>query len=310
MIVLLRALLIVCLLAVHDSAAETKSAFTIYKGGRLGDKIKATCGAKWLSLKYGIPFLYGDYPLFNNLNLSRLEKKYNPKQHIFKSTVTVIDEQAHTFKKNESVLYIIKNGTSLIETRNVYGFADPEFKALCKKLFTPKKPLKKINLPKDKISVAVHVRKGGGFDQPLLSRVKAPTAYADVKWPLKFPPNQYYIDQLKTVFELYEGKPLHVHIFTDDPNPSKIVNIFKNALNDLHISFSCRTGKNTHDTHVLEDLFAMADFECLIRPSSGLSQAAQFFGNHTVVIAPASHKWEGKTLIIDKVDIKDLRVKV
>lgn len=291
-----------------STEAQVTSAFTVYHSGRLGDKIKATCKAKWLSHKYGLPFFYSNNEYFDELMISTLEKKYKGNRHAFKSSKMLLNEKKINIKEDGSTLYIIRNGTTLAEGSNICEMNDPAFKVMCKKLFAPIKPFQKMVLPTDKVSVAVHVRKGGGYDGPLYqAQTKSFSFYPDLILPLKFPPDQYYIDQITTVFELFENKPLYVHIFTDDSNPIAIVKRYKKALNNNQITFSCRTTKNTYKSNVLEDMFAMTDFECLIRPDSGLSEAAEFLGNHILVICPKSHRWEGHTLIIDMVTIKDRR---
>ena len=299
------------------AVTQNASAITNFNGGRLGDRTKVCCKAKWLARKYGIPFLYTDYKLFDDLMLSVLEKKYDPEIHTFKKIVEIRNEAQIDLKSNDATLYVVMPGSLLLGGKRLDEVMakDAVFRAMCKKLISSKVPLKKtVVIPKDKISVAVHVRKGGGYDRLFPQqgddngKVPLPRHQcADVRFPLKFPPDQYYIDQIALLFKLCDKKPLHVHIFTDDKNPLEIVQRYQTALNNTQISFSCREANNTYHTNVLEDLFTMMDFECLIRPDSGFSQTADFFGHHTLVIAPKSHKWQGNKLIIDKVFIKDRR---
>jgi len=169
-------------------------------------------------------------------------------------------------------------------------------------------------LPQDKISVAVHVRKGGGFDQSLSSIQYYPSNmisrkfYADEKWPIKFLPEQYYVNQIKRISKLFDDASLFVYIFTDDRCPLRLVKRIEKAVNKCNITFSCRNCGNTHNTHVVEDFYNMARFDCLIRSGSHFALASQLLGNHQVVIYPKHWQWVGRKLVIDEVSIIDRRV--
>lgn len=309
-------------------AANMENAIINLHAGRLGDRIKVCCIAQYLSDKYDIPFFYTDYALFNDLKISDCKQKYDPDMHRFKQVIQVFHENQIAAHKNESILYVVRPGTQLAGGLSLGALMakNVPFKKVCRKLFSPKVPLQKaVSIPEKSICVAVHVRRGGGYDRPLSQLTESdqkfnddyaellikaaksgrhPPKFADKRWPLKFPPDKYYIDQIKAVFNFYKGKPLFVHIFTDDKNPQEIVNIYKAALNNDLITFSCRESDNSHKNNVLEDLFTMMDFDCLIRPDSGFSQIAEFFGKHSLVIAPKSYTWQETKLIIDKVCIK------
>ncbi|MCA9770073.1 hypothetical protein KC460_01755 [Candidatus Dependentiae bacterium] len=165
------------------------------------------------------------------------------------------------------------------------------------------KPKKKLNLPQipnSTISVAVHVRKGGGYDAPLFSKT---VQYADQRWPLKFPPDDYYIEQIKKIAHQYKHHYLYCYIFTDDQQPIAIMERYKKKLNNPRIHFDCRKGTNSHKLNVLEDLFNMTRFDCLIRPSSSYSTIAQLLNNFIIVIHPMHYVWSGEKLIIDHVEV-------
>ncbi len=170
-------------------------------------------------------------------------------------------------------------------------------------MLSPVGNISALETPPTMLSIAVHVRRGGGVDLPLCQKKPASTThFADKKWPAKFPPHSFYIEQIRHIAQQHRGVPLYVHIFTDDPNPSEIVDIYKKALAEFSITFGCRQKGNKHDCNVLDDLFAMKDFDFLIRPESGLSLFSQILGNHKLVIYPLHATWQDDTtLIIDKV---------
>jgi len=175
----------------------------------------------------------------------------------------------------------------------------------------------------------VHVRKGGGFDKPLFSEqrldeldynlysdwkpsAKHKTTYCDCKYPFKFPPDKYYVDQIKKIYEILGDVPLHVHIFTDELNPSYIVNKYQQAVAHLDITFSSRPDGESYKTSIIEDLFAMTQFDCLIRSWSNFSFFADVLGDYILVTYPDSFCWKKSVshyqLIIDEVEVKKMVV--
>lgn len=128
--------------------------------------------------------------------------------------------------------------------------------------------------------------------------------YADYIWSIKFPPDQYYIEQVKTLASFLPDKHLQIQIFTDDPVPEQIVSRYAQALQALpNLSFYYRTTENNHDKNVIEDLFAIAQSDCLISASSSFAFAAMLLGNHSVIIFPEHAITLPDRVIIDKVHI-------
>jgi len=128
-------------------------------------------------------------------------------------------------------------------------------------------------------------------------------SYEDINVPLRLPPEQYYIDQIKMLSKILNDPPLFVYIFTDDANPKRIVNKFNEVLQKPNITFACREQGNRYDTNILEDFFAMIKFDCLIRPHSHFSMSAQLIGNHKIVIYPRIGVWYGNKLVINDIGI-------
>jgi hypothetical protein len=111
--------------------------------------------------------------------------------------------------------------------------------------------------------------------------------FSDYMWPVKFPPDQYYIDQIKELAKMLPGKNLLMYLFTDDPNPEGIVARYSTALLEYpRIIFSCRQAGNHHTKNVLQDLFAIAQCDCLISANSSFSFAAQLLGDHSIIMIP------------------------
>ena len=294
------------------SAKEQKNAI-IYMGdgGRIGDKLKGYYKTKWLSYKYKIPFFYSPfgkkYLTSKQFKLHKIERPWSKKKKKrFKRHINLRKKHENeiNFKPETPTLYQFSYYTTITDNllikkldKKFYNEHKVFFDRI-RKLIKPVARIKQISLPDNKITVAVHVRKGGGFDKPLLSR-KPNYQYEDVKWPTKFPPDSYYIEQIKYLSDYFDDSPLHVHIFTDDKNPARIMNKYKKAISLPNITYSCRKKGNHHARNVLDDLFNMAyRFDCLIRPSSSFSYLAQLLGTHKLAIAPAKSVWQGNTLII------------
>jgi hypothetical protein len=162
-----------------------------------------------------------------------------------------------------------------------------------RKLIRPKTPITYPEIPKHCVSIALHIRTGGGFkmDEQL---------YA--KYPTRFAPLHFYRDQLKRLLSLYPEKRLYVHIFTDDKDPEHIVTYLKQEILSDRIIYGFRQTGNAHNQHVVEDFFFMLKFRCLVRPTSNFSKVAEFLGNYEVVIVPATYsKIDKKSWIIETV---------
>jgi hypothetical protein len=214
---------------------------------------------------------------------------------------------------------------------------NPNFGKNLKDMLQPTEKIKSFPLPKNKITVAIHIRKGGGFDPKLKSKqyynaskynikyqeidisqnihnikyiIKHSTKTnrkilttkecSDQLWPEKFPPEQYYVEQIKKLSNILDNKPMYVHIFTDDKNPNQLKKQIQKSVRLPNIDFAC----NQCETNFLQDIFAMAQFDCLIRSSSGFSYLSQILGNHKIIIYPIHLTWITQDLlIVNKVGI-------
>jgi len=298
--------------------------YELRKNSRFGDYIILYSTAKFLSDKYGIQLLYKRFPLSYLLAMDFHEQKYNEALlNQFKKILPIRSEEEFVKHANSKyhLLYKICRVGFGFEKICEYAEANTTFRNALRKMITPIKPLDELCLPQDRITVAVHVRKGGGYDRPLSSiqqfdghlslveyiqtvvAYKPPYAYVDQKFPLKFPPDQYYIDQIKKLSEILNDVPLYVYLFTDDSNPIEILEEYEWIIGKPNILFDCRKEENRHDLNVIEDFFAMTKFDCLIRPQSNFSRGAQLIGEHKIVIHPKQASWVDGKLIINMINI-------
>lgn len=309
----------ICLALIFIGELQGAAVTYEFSGGRFGDNLLAYLHAKWISYQYKIPFIYKPFKYSNYLKLHSQENQTaNPALKKF-----VLSKQDMRINAQEKKLIVVPWFSEIAFERNLpwnrnwiyfdIDWNDKRFYETIVELIKPiNSKLADFNLPNNCVTVALHVRKGEGFDGPLLSEdshKQSNVDYADLNAPLKFPPDYFYVEQLKKASEYFGNQKMYAYIFTDAKNPALIAQRFKNALiNYPNIEFDYRKlTNNTHDTNVLEDFFAMLKFDCLIRPQSSFSIAAAKLTNYKLEIYPTAHHWEGSRSVIDKVEIQEAR---
>jgi len=305
---------------------------------RFGSRMRAYIKTKWLSYKYNIPFFYQPLEYSDQSMIRKIEKKYDKEIEKYFSKVIF-------FGKDPNI--IINRNAKYIYAGDYYtnvkiDFNDKQFMNKLKKTIAPINPIERTHIPSDRISVAVHVRRGGGYDpplsfekeslekthvdsfcpekfltnkdfadqtsylcracnekpmqvnirkdeahnpSPLYEKESFKETYADIIYPGKFLPDEYFINQIRKLYKTCNKKPMHVHIFTDDKNPSRFIEKYKKALQSNNITFSSRT-PGDFETSVIDDFFSMAYYDCLIMPNSGFSWCVkQILANFFIVIS-------------------------
>lgn len=254
-----------------------------FSGGRLGDNLIAYLHAKWVSLKMDLPLMYMPFEYSDEFAFSLLEI---PKKGNYFKTKIDVRKAEDLAKENGSTLYIVPffpvckvdrdSVLHLVPYNFDVDWHDPVFRNIVKFLLTPKRAYRKLILPIDTINVAMHVRRGGGVDGE----------FPFLTWPMKFPPDSFYLDQLRLLTEIYKDKKLYVYIFTDDQNPSRIVEEYQKQFNHPLVTFDCRRKENGPNLNIFEDLFAMTQFDCLIRSMSHFSIIAGLLKDYEMMIYP------------------------
>lgn len=238
-----------------DSSLQKCNAITYgLSGGRLGDNLMAYLHAKWISYKYSLPLLMVSFPYSDSFQFHYEEYKAEEFNFQHKILTTSKNDLKNINRKNSTIFQIPYFSENYFEFMNekstnklyfLVDWEDPFFNEEIRHSLTLIKPPVTLNLPTDKITVAVHVRRGGGFDKENLK----------LCFPLKAPPDSYYIHEIKRLAELFENQKLYVFIFTDDLNPISIVHNFQDAIQNSNIEFDCRCHGNNHFSNVLEDFF-------------------------------------------------------
>ncbi len=273
----------------QERIGNHRAVVPLLSGGRFGDNILATAHALSFSMEHNIPLLIPEFPYSQELILDDLVGKYFPTMHQFRHTIVYTKEvPKYVVSGAQSVLFQIpyfpESAIEYTVPNHVWKpfpimWNDQKFKARLRQLIAPKKSLQLLRLPKDKICVAVHLRRGGGFDNNLEVGIMI----------YKFPRDAYFINGIKKIHELVGHAPLYVYLFTDDPDPAYFLELYKELLNDDRIELAARMAGNYHHSNVLEDFFSMIQpgFQYLIRPESNFSVMAEKMGYYRAVITPA-----------------------
>ncbi len=299
-------------------------------GGQVGDNITSFCLARVLSLKYGIPFYYvpfehieifNFYATTNSLDITKFEHRIR-----IETEQDIIDN----IDKDNVIFW-----ADIITRVNPI---DPEHFAQVKKdlqltdsaLFAAK-----VNpLPENVKTVAVHIRKGNGGGQyydgeqsspQLFNFDRSQISYATIthnypfewapftitrsrmidqveEWQMRFPPEQFYIDQIINVSVHVNNEPLFVQIFTDDKNPHDLIERIKTAINNPNIIFYYQNIRSLpYKEQIALELYSMSRHDVLIRPQSYFSRMAEIIGDHKLVIYPVNFKWDYDRLVMNKI---------
>lgn len=270
---------------------DCRSAVTYtFSGGRLGDNLVAYCHAYWIAYFFDLDLVYKPFKYSEQLRMHETDTFYSEGlAKRFKKTMHV--NHALTYGVEENTLYIVPYfPESHIEREDPrcpflfqVDWANQGFIKGLKERIKPKYALAVPEFPQDCITLAVHIRKGTGWDIPQF----APTFEKLTEMhPLKWPPDSYYIAQIKRIIDLYPERKIYIHLFTDHDKPAEIVEIYKTYICSDRVSWGCRQEQNKHDLNVLEDFFALTHFDCLIRNESNFSFIASKLSAYNVLIGP------------------------
>lgn len=272
-----------------------------FSGGRLGDNLVSFLHAKWLSYKYQLPLIYTPFPFSDQFALS--DPQYSLTTTGSFEKIIYIKEEKELALTTASTLFIIPYFPECAHEFEVFDYSstpnfkvkwdDPIFHDEIVRSLTIKHSSPYPEIPNDCKTIAVHIRRGGGIDADNTNRL----------FPEKFPPDSYYIEQIRRVAEIYQNNNLYVYIFTDDLNPQNIINSYKTALNNPNIQWDCRLKDNNPNQNVVEDLIAMTKFDCLIRGGSNYALIASLIGNHELVINSIRGHWNEGQQLIDQVEM-------
>lgn len=259
-----------------------------FTGGRFGDNLLSYLKGKYASLQFGIPLLFKPFEFSDQFAFSKLETNISSEmRNKFTNHVTYkksldFDDLQNDSRTNSTLYSLPWDDYYEADWDNV------DFLTKVQPFVRLQKEFPQWNLPKDRISVALHVRTGEGFD---------------CKWdvtgnPTKFLEESFYIEALKKVQEYYKNGPLYVYLFTDDPNPNRILETYKTHFSQSNLVFDCRKEENAHNLNILEDWSALLQFQVLIRPDSSFSYTAEILGKNHISLFPRINVEQAKKRIL------------
>jgi len=287
----------------YSSPKGSSEIYLVPYYGRLGDQLLHYVKAKWISHKTGLPLNVLPNSFYQGLMIEEKETFYEKIPR--RANKILLAGFPTLLKKNNGAYYLVSYTPYPSWELLMKMKRDKKFYKEIRELIYPNEELDLIKPPKEVISVAVHLRNGGGYDKSLFSEqtykitnrlTKITTApkkkFSDIFCPLKFPPEQYYIDQIKKLSEVLDHQEIYLFLFTDDPNPKSLASRIEKWIGLNNISFHFRKN-NSHDKNVLADFFSMMEFDYFIRGGdSSFSVVSDFLSNHVMSIFPTSCHWE------------------
>lgn len=279
---------------------------TYAPAGRFGDHLVSYAHARWIAYKYDLPFLYWPFKYSDSL---MLHEKDTPLTDVHRSMRNKQDW--HGALSSDDTLYTVPYFTEYPELEPSMphlfdvDWHDKQFISELRSLIAPRVPIAKMKLPEGRISIAVHVRKGGGFEVcPITRDGRRDSRVGYCENYGKWASDDYYIEQIKYASKLLGDRPLYVHIFTDDDNPKAIANKYEQYVDLDNIAFGCRQEGNSHDSNVIDDFFNMMEFDCLIMPASNFSFMASKIGNFALVIELKEFSWKNGRFIASRLNVQ------
>ncbi len=272
-----------------------------FSHGRFGDNVLTYLHAKWFSYQKGVTLLYRPFWLSSQLMMHDKEMHYEDcpasarvRMHIGRGPISS--------PPTLSIVYIcpyFPEDRYELDTGSYYSFSvdwkDEGFRKAVYETVAPKYSISLTIPPKEVVSLAIHVREGGGYDTE------------NIRWeaPLKLPPMHFYTDALRKVVELLGNRKIYCHVFTDAVNPQEIVEKIRASVPfGVDISFRYREKNNRFDRNILEDFFSLLQFDILIRPQSNFSLVPSLIHDYAVVVSPKRFSLCGRIPTIEEMHVE------
>ena len=256
--------------------------------GRLGDHLMEYLNAKWISHVYKLPLLYQPFEYADQFVFSQLEPfTYADCAHNFTRVPLNQQEDLRKIKPTDTnKLYAVSRFANAFDL----DWKKPGLNQIIKKIMQPIKHFPTIRLPKNKITIAIHVRKGSGKDNELVIAAQ----------PRRFPPNSYYVGQIRKITQLFKGLPLYFHIFSDSSDTEKIVALYRRRIKSKNVSFGfSKSSQQPED--IIKDFLDLTKFQGIIRARSNFSKAASLVADFAVSVSPEHVTRRNNKVFINRV---------
>lgn len=283
--------------AAFDPSRPADAVSYPYHAGRLGDNLICYLHAKWFAYQNKIPFLYRTFPYSSEFAFSIKEESM---------------ARQHDYPNIYMCSYFPEAKWELTSPPSHYfevDWKDVEFRKIAREMIFPVNELNLIQPPKNKLSVALHFREGGGADPKNFS-FSSP----------KSPPINYYIECLLKVLELFPSRPIYCYFFTDALKPSEFLQQIQEGLPpQALIEFDCRSWNESDfqpkekgskrkkkgpkatgpNANVIEDFFSLFNFDILIRPESNFSIVPSLIHDFAIVFTPGYYFDSNNRVVVD-----------
>jgi len=280
--------------------------------GRMGNDLIAYIHAQWIAYENNLKFYYqpfdkSDYLMCSVMDehLPNINNNRSWQKTVLRDVrkVPICSEKMNR-KKHRLLEFVFLTYFSDTFVQQVK--TNPGFLKHIRKRIAPRTPLKLIHPPKDVLSLAVHIRKGGGWDASLGSvqvfnlqynrdRYLRPKeiVYVDTIFPLTHPPEQYYIDQIIEFSRLHDHQPIYVFIFTDEPLIENLVKRIKEQVNLSNIIFDYRKDGTGFHKYALDDFFSFQNFKNVVfTGKSTFTSIINLICDFDLKIYPTTYHWE------------------
>jgi hypothetical protein len=292
---------------IQDLSQQGHQVTYLFSGGRMGDNLLAYFHARWLCYKYNLPLVYAPFKLSDRFQLvdHRCALEVTNKQ-------VVLEKEEQINFSEEPTLFAVPYFS---ECAFEFGKAAPDefgapmtppfavdwedeaFRLEMMQCLTPSTPIAPLQLPEGCLKLAVHIRRGvkqkGGADSRTARRA----------FPLKFPPDSYYIEEIKRVAALFPDKKLYVYLFTDYPKPHTLLKKYRKAIKNPDIEFATGESRGDEET-LLKDFCAFTQFDCLILCQSNFSLIPSKLKDFAIVTLPTHSYNERKCVTVDEIDLR------
>ncbi len=262
--------------AAHPVYTQDKGAVSYqFNGGRFGDNLCSLSKAYWIASKNGLRFLFRPFAYSGRLVAHHVCDHYD-EESVEKYEGQEVIREKFVLDERVALLYM-----STFYCKAGINWKDEQFLADMRRLIAPYGDWDYLPLPNDKRTIAIHIRRGGGY--------RLDSNFCRHRRPLHFPSMSFYADTLKLLLQRFADEHFYVHIFSDDRDPARLVQALRDGLGKDYcqrVEFNWRCKGNVHNANVLEDFFDMMRFNCLIRPNSNLSVFAERLGGHEIVAHP------------------------
>lgn len=280
-----------------------------FSGGRFGDCLLSYCHAKWIAHIHKMPLLYKPFEYSDQLKMHELEILYSDELASQFNGIKIVCPENLNFDRNAGFLYIIPFFPESIFNRNdaecPYLFSvdwnDAGFKAQLQKMICPAVQLQSLPLPEGVLTVAIHIRKGTGWDIP---NYQITPEQLTASHPLRFAPDSFYINQLKRVVKMFPDRVIYAYLFTDHNNPAELAQKYMQEVACDHLIIDYRKTENNEFINVLDDFFALTHFDCLIRADSNYSFIASKIADFKIIVSPWHGVVENLNTFIDEINLE------